>query len=360
MKTEPQARLLAEADRPSRTHLRQPDGRNVYLFGAYGAALPGYEAPHVSDGVYQRRWNPLRKEWILVSAGRQGRAFLPELSACPLCPARSNRHSEIPAEHFQVAVFENRFPSMRGSGVCEVVVYSDQHDAAFSTLSSNALHHLMAAWTERYEDLGSRPEVDYVFIFENRGEAVGVTLHHPHGQIYAYPFVPPVAETELKAGREHGRGGKGCLHCQLIRDEVQSETRLLFNREGFAAYVPEYARWPYEVHVAPIIHRGALPDLGEAERLRLGKALQIVAGAYDRLFDVPMPYMMVIHQQPTDGAAHPEAHLHAEFYPLLRDANRLKYFAAGECGAGTFVSDSLPEEKAESLRTALRAEGVPI
>jgi UDPglucose--hexose-1-phosphate uridylyltransferase len=195
--------------------------------------------------------------------------------------------------------------------------------------------------------------VRYVYIFENRGEAVGVTLHHPHGQIYAYPFIPPAVGAELQAGRAHARKGNGCLQCELIGDERRAKDRMLFERGGIVAYVPAYARFPGEVHVAPVGRVGALPDLTPGLLLNFGEALQGVARAYDRRFEVPMPIMMAMHQRPTDGRPHPEAHLHVEFYPLLRDSRRLKYLAAGECGSGTFVSDSLPEEAAAALRKAL-------
>jgi UDPglucose--hexose-1-phosphate uridylyltransferase len=180
-----------------------------------------------------------------------------------------------------------------------------------------------------------------------------VTLHHPHGQIYAYPFIPPVPDTELRAGRAHLRLTNQCLHCSLIEEELQADERVLFVDGGMAAYVPGYARWPYEVHVAPVEHLEALPEMSLNGRASFGKALQRVARAYDRLFSQPMPYMMVIHQRPTDGDAHPEAHVHAEFYPVMRAPGRLKFLAGGECGAGTFVSDGLPEEKAAELKRLL-------
>jgi len=230
------------------------------------------------------------------------------------------------------------------------VVYTDQHEASFGSLSPKQLSALVNVWTDRYRELSSRPEVKYVFIFENRGEAVGVTLTHPHGQIYGYPLIPPVAETELRAGRAHARRTNGCLQCHLVQTELESEKGTLFVEQGIAAYVPSYARWPYEVHVAPVRHAGALPDLTPGRRDALGRALQRVARAYDRLFESPMPYMMSIHQRPTDGRSHPEAHLHVELYPVGRMRGRLKYLAGGECGAGTFVSDGLPEEKAAELR----------
>ncbi len=377
--------------RLARTELRQPDGRRVYLYGRFTAAPPGYEAPALGSGAYQRRWNPLRQEWVLVAASRQGRTFLPERAACPLCPSTPEHSSEIPASGFEVAVFENRFPAMRSgapagdepppqpspqgggrgldeaspqgggsehvaepsAGVCEVVVYTDQHEGSFGTLPAARLERLMEVWTDRYRELGARADVRYVFIFENRGEAVGVTLHHPHGQIYAYPFIPPVVEVELRAGRSYARRRGGCLQCALIASERESRERMVIHEAGVAAYLPAYARWPYEVHVASTAHFGALPDLAPALRRSLGRALQRVAAAYDRLFDAPMPYMMVIHQRPTDGRAHPQAHLHVEFYPILRDRGKPKYLAGCESGAGTFVNDTLAEERAAALRGAL-------
>lgn len=335
-----------------RTERRQPDGRRLYLYGDHGPAPQNYAAPRRAEGTYDRRRSPLRREWVLVAAARQDRTFLPEADACPLCPSRPGRSTEIPASRFQLAVFENRFPAMR-PGACEVVVYTDRHEGSLASLDESATRYLVDVWADRYRELGSRPEIDYVFIFENRGEAAGVTLHHPHGQIYGYSFIPPVAKTELDAGRAYVRAGKGCLHCSLVAAERAERSRLLLRTSGMVAYVPSFARWPYEVHVAPIRHRGALPELSRGERRDLGETLHRIAQAYDRLFDRPMPYVMAMHQRPTDGRPHPEAHLHVEFYPLQRAVDRLKFMAGGECGAGTFVSDSLPEEMASELSRVL-------
>ncbi|MDQ6879193.1 MAG: galactose-1-phosphate uridylyltransferase, partial [Candidatus Dormibacteraeota bacterium] len=203
--------------RLSRRLLRQADGRGVYLYGSYAAAPAGYRSPERPSGTYDRRWNPLRAEWVLVAASRQDRTFLPERANCPLCPSTPSWSSEVPAGAFDLAVFENRFPSMpEGNGVCEVVVYTEKHEATLGSLTEGQMSALVEAWTDRYRQLARRPDVSYVYIFENRGEAVGVTLHHPHGQIYGYPFIPPVAETELRAGRDHARRGGGCLQCHLV------------------------------------------------------------------------------------------------------------------------------------------------
>jgi UDPglucose--hexose-1-phosphate uridylyltransferase len=336
--------------RAARTDIVQPDGRHVYLYGAFTPPPADYQAPSMPNGVYQRRWNPLRREWVLVAASRQGRTFLPERADCPLCPSRPGHSSEIPAAQFQAAVFENRFPAMvparPAGGSCEVVVYTDEHEGSFATLPADRLALLAEVWADRYRDLSSRRGIRYVFIFENRGEQVGVTLHHPHGQIYAYPFIPPVAALELR------RQTPGCLQCRLIADELKGRRRVLINADGIVAYIPGYARWPYEVHVATRAHRATLPSLTSATRQRLLSAMQRIARAYDRLFQVPMPYMMAMHQAPAGRPIAP-AHLHIEFYPVLRDQGKLKYLAGSESGAGVFINDTLAEESADRLRAVL-------
>ena len=333
-----------------RTEIVQPDGRHVYLYGEFSPPPQDYQAPAMPAGVYQRRWNPLRREWVLVAASRQGRTFLPERSRCPLCPSRPGHSSEIPASAFEAAVFDNRFPAMvpapPAGGKCEVVVYTDEHEGSFADLPEPRLERLAQAWTDRYRALTATPGIRYVFVFENRGEQVGVTLHHPHGQIYAYPFLPPVAAAEL------GRRRAGCLQCRLIQDEIDGKRRLLINSAGIVAYVPGYARWPYEVHVMPETHRSSLLEMTSRLRMSLLTAMQRIVRAYDRLFDAPMPYMMSMHQAPA-GPAPLHAHLHVEFYPIFRDQGKPKYLAGSESGAGVFINDTLAEESAERLRALL-------
>lgn len=335
--------------RAVRTDVVQADGRHVYLYGDFEPPPENYRAPAMPNGVYQRRWNPLRREWVLVAASRQARTFLPERADCPLCPSTPQHSTEVPAARFEAAVFENRFPAMvpwpPAGGSCEVVVYTDEHEGSFATLPAKRLARLAEVWTDRYRELTSRRGIKYVLIFENRGELVGVTLHHPHGQIYAYPFIPPVAAGELRKTPD------GCLQCRLIQDEVKARRRVLINEGGVVAYVPEYARWSYEVHLAPRAHRSALPDLSTAGRQALLHAMQRITRAYDRLFELPMPYMMAMHQSPGDDVV--QAHLHVEFYPVLRDRGKLKYLAGSESGAGVFINDTLAEESADRLRDVL-------
>lgn len=321
------------------------------------------------------RWNPTTREWVITATQRQERTFLPPRDFCPLCPTKPGGfESEILAPDFDIAVFENKFPSLRreppepavetegmfevrpSRGVCEVVVYTPQHDTTLADQSVERIRRLIAVWTDRYIELGSHPFVDYVFIFENKGEVIGVTLHHPHGQIYAFPFVPPIPSRELAAARDYWMENGRCVHCDVLAQERADGRRIVWEDAEFVALIPFYARWPYEVHILPKRHLGALPDLSADEASSLTRALKTVLVGYDRLFDFSMPYMMVLHQTPTDGKDYPYAHFHIEFYPPHRTAQKLKYLAGSESGAGTFVNDSLPEEKAEELRNVLPTE----
>ena len=331
----------------------QPGGRRIYFYGDFEPPPAGYHARPIAEPEYEPKWDPQRAAWMLAPAGPRRRSSLSSAKDCPLCPSRADFSSEIPSSLFRIVVFDSRLVRLKpGRGASEVVVYTPEHDGSLASFNKRSIGHLVEVWRDRYEELASRPDVDYVFIFENRGEAAGGWPSHPHGEILGYPFIPPLAEVELRAARAH-RQKRGCLQCALIAAERRAKERLLFIAGGIAAYVPSYARWPYETHVGPIEHCGDLNDLSRDQCVALGQALQRVVLAYDRLFSQPMPYMMAMHQRPTDGRPHPEAHLHVEFYPVMRAAGRLKFLAGGECGAGTFVSDGLPEEKAAELKRAL-------
>jgi UDPglucose--hexose-1-phosphate uridylyltransferase len=211
----------------------------------------------------------------------------------------------------------------------------------------------MWVWRHRYGELGAREDVDYVYIFENRGVEVGVTLHHPHGQIYGFPFLPPVPALELAADERLG----GCAPCALLRDELADGRRLVYEDDAVVVYIPYAARWAYEAHVVLREHRPSLLDCEPAELHALAAALQALQRGYDALFDRPFPYIMAVHQAPTDGsrtaAGARRGHLHVEFYPPLRTAEKLKYLAGSEQGAGTFISDTMPEDSAALLREAI-------
>ena len=322
----------------------------------------------------QLRWDPTLKEWVAYATHRQERTFFPPAEYCPLCPTRPGGFpTEVPRESYEIAVFENKFPSFSpdapepeepgtaltptapGRGVAEVVLYSDDHDATLAEMSEGRIRNLVEVWADRYEEIGSLDFVEYVFIFENKGEAIGVTLHHPHGQIYGYPFVPPRPKKELEAADEHRSQNEGrCLHCDLLSNEREDGRRLISEGEHFTAFIPFYAHFPYEVHLYARRCVPSIADLLAEERRDMASVLKRLLVGYDRLFGFSLPYMMVMHQAPTDGADHEGvAHFHVEFYPPNRTADKLKYLAGSETGGGAFIVDVLPEQTAQTLRRAV-------
>ena len=296
-----------------------------------------------------RRFNELRAEEVVYAVQRQDRTFLPAEHHCPLCPTRPGQPpTEIPFPSYEIVVFDNLFPSFEApAGAAEVVVYTDDHHGSFAGLAPERAAALMWVWRQRYEELAARADIAYVLIFENRGVEVGTTLHHPHGQIYGFPFVPPVAGLELDADVRLG----GCASCTLLGRELEAGDRVVLANDAVVAYVPFAARWPYETHVVLREHRPSLGECTAAELAALASALQAVTRGYDRLFARPFPYVMVLHQAPTDGRL--AGHLHVEFYPPLRTATKLKYLAGSEQGAGTFLMDVMPEDSARALREAI-------
>ncbi len=317
----------------------------------------------------ERRWNPILGEWVITATHRQDRTFLPPADHCPLCPTKPGGHpTEIGRPTFDIAVFDNRFPSLRADppppavegtdltpvepsfGACEVVVYTPDHTATLASMSLDRVRRLITVWAHRTLVLGARDEVAYVFVFENKGEQIGVTLHHPHGQIYAYPTIPPVLARETSNAAAHRHRTGGCLWCDLRDQECGDGRRIVATGGGWTATVPFFARWPYEVHIASDRHVGWLHELDAGETDGLARMLLTVIRKYDALFDMSLPYIMAIHQRPTDAGDHAGYHLHIEFYPPNRTATKLKYLAGSEAGAGAFINDTLPEETAAALR----------
>ncbi len=315
------------------------------------------------------RWHPLRQEWVITATHRQERTFHPPPEYCPLCPTRTGElPTEVPEPDYEIVVFENRFPSLLreppepavapvpfspvrpSEGVCEVVLYTPDHNATLTDLPVQRIEQLIAVWCDRYESLSQRPEVQYVFIFENKGREIGVTLSHPHGQIYAYPFIPPVIERELDAQQSHYERTGNCLLCEMLAYERASGERLVDENADWLALVPFFARYPYEVWLLPKAHRRDLSDLPAGERATLAQILKRVLLRYDHLWGFSMPYIMAQHPRPSDGKPHPEWHFHIEFYPPYRTPDKLKYLAGSESGAGVFINDTLPEQTAAELR----------
>ncbi len=323
----------------------------------------------------ERRFDPTSGEWVTFATHRQNRTYKPE-DFCPLCPTRpGGEPTEIPYPEFEVVTFDNLFPSFSphppapevdstglyrtapAVGRCEVVVYSDDHAVTFSDLDAERVRMLVDVWADRTAILGADREISYVMPFENKGETVGTTLSHPHGQIYGYPEVPPRPRQELEAARAyHARKGR-CVYCDVVREELGDGRRVVAEEGGWVAWVPFSARFPYEVRVAPTVHRPALTDLDDTERDGLASMLSLVARIYDRLWRFSLPYVMAFHQRPTDGDERWEAlsHLHVEFCPPNRAPDRLKYLAGSELAGGAFVTDVAPEAAAAELRSARMA-----
>jgi UDPglucose--hexose-1-phosphate uridylyltransferase len=323
--------------------------------------------PHAPNA--HLRWHPLRGEWVAYAGHRQHRTFLPPAEYNPLAASTSPEHpTEVPAGPWDVAVFENLFPTLTMSahdppqlavptapahGVCEVVVFTQDSQASLGTLPLCHIELLVDVWADRYEELGRLPDVAYVYPFENRGVEVGVTLHHPHGQIYAYPFVPPVPARELEQQREYqARHGRGLVE-DLVARELDEGTRMIYAGPHVSAFMPICARYSYEVWIAPLRVAPSFAALTRDERRDFARALKTVLLKFDGLWQRPFPYILAFHQAPTDAAPHPEAHLHAEFYPALRMRGRLKYLAGSEIGAGVFTADTVPEEKVKELQAVV-------
>jgi UDPglucose--hexose-1-phosphate uridylyltransferase len=349
--------------------LLKPDGRNLTLYGRYPIA-PDIQAPSPTSEPLRSnphlRWHPLRGEWVAYASHRQSRTFMPPPQYNPLAPTVDPQFpTELPAGEYDIAVFDNRFPSMTvlahdpptaivdtlpAHGICEVVVFDRNPQQSLGTLTLDRLDLLLQVWGDRTRILSSYPQIQYILPFENKGVEVGVTLHHPHGQIYAYPFVPPVPARMLEQQQMYYQKYQRSLVADLIQREIADATRILYKDDQAIAFVPVCARYPYEVWVAPISPCNSFTNLSPEQRWSLAKALKTVALKYDGLWQRSFPYLLAWFQAPTDGQAHPEFHLHAEFYPPYRTADKLKYLAGTELAAGMFANDTLPEEKARELQ----------
>src|SRR5580698_6976831 len=272
------------------------------------------------------RWHPLLRQWVVISAHRQDRPQMPE-GWCPFCPGSGR----VP-ESYDVHLYPNDFPAFEGT--CDVVLYSPEHHLLPSQLPVSQWEKVIALWTRRTAELAADPRVKHVMIFENQGEPVGVTMPHPHGQIYGFPFIPPRVEREGEAAP--------CAHCKVVEDELLDGRRILVENRDFVLFVPFFARFPYETQIYARRHVASLTALSEAESKSLAETISLIRKKYDALFGFPMPLMMVVHQ---------DAHFYIEFLPLQRSATKLKYLAAVESASWTFLNDVVPEEAAIRLRT---------
>ncbi|MHA6794490.1 galactose-1-phosphate uridylyltransferase [Pseudonocardia bannensis] len=353
--TKPPTTARAAAAPPC-TSGRLADGREIVFYDesprARRVIADTRDLPPVT-GHSEIRYDPLLDEWVALAAHRQARTFLPPADRCPLCPSGPGRATEIPAPDYDVVVFENRFPAFGGElGRCEVVCFSSDHTTSFSRLSPERVRLIVDVWADRTVRLAAHTGVEQVFCFENRGAEIGVTLDHPHGQIYGYPFLTPRTRRQLDSAHRHrDRTGRN-LFADVLAAERDAAVRVVAETAHWTAFVPTAARWPVEVHLYP--HRGApdLPALTSDERDDLATLYLDLLARLDALHGDaagPLPYMACWHQAPvhTDRDL---ARLHLEIFSVRRAPGRLKYLAGSESGMGVFINDTLPEQVAARLR----------
>jgi len=355
-----------------RTVTRLADGRELIYFDESGDSVRDAVDRRVlplPPSASELRYDPLRSDWVAVAAHRQSRTHLPPSAECPLCPSTESRLTEIPASDYDVVVFENRFPSFShragdsaapllpdltpvrpGTGRCEVVCFTAEHGESFAGLTQARVRTVVEAWADRTADLSTLPGVEQVFCFENRGEEIGVTLHHPHGQIYAYPFVTPRTRQMLASARAYAETHDGAnLFAAVLAAEQRADERIVAVNEHWTAFVPAFARWPFEVHVYPHRRLPDIPALSGAERDAFGPLYLEVLRRLDGLFDLPMPYISAWHQAPVHSDRD-LAYLHLELFSVRRAPGKLKHLAGSESGMDVFINDVRPELAARMLR----------
>jgi UDPglucose--hexose-1-phosphate uridylyltransferase len=330
--------------------------------------------------TWEERWHPLREEWVILAAHRQDRPWsgetikqiqtdLPEhVADCYLCPGNARVSGQLNPPYQQTLVFDNDHPCVSetapaelaepvginrnrpAQGIARVVCYSPKHNLTLAELSVGEIEKLLRVWQEQYVDLGSRVEIDHVLIFENKGEVVGVSNPHPHCQIYATNFVFKFIETEARASERHFAETGRVLFQDIIAAERQDGRRIIAENDSAIAFLPYFARYAYEVFVSPKQTHASLAALSDSEVRDLSEVLKQVLIKFDNLWQMPFPYVMPLHQAPTDGGDYSSFHFHIEFHPPLRKPNLFKYLAGPEIGGGNFLSDTSPEEKAAELR----------
>ncbi len=331
---------------------------------------------------WEERWHPLREEWVVVAAHRQHRPWSGEtvrhtgaptpnyVADCYLCPGNARVSGARNDEYTGTFVFDNDLPCVSveaptsvaepggifrnrpARGSARVVCYSPRHNLTLAELDASSVDALVHVWQEQYRELGGRDEIDHVLIFENKGEAVGVSNPHPHCQIYATNFVFKTIENEARASERHLRETGRVLFQDVLDAERLDGRRIVCENETAIAFVPYFARYAYEVYVAPKATRASVADLADDERRDLAAMLRQVVIRYDNLWRMAFPYVMALHQAPTDGGDYGGFHFHVELHPPLRQPNLLKYLAGPEIGGGNFLSDTVAEEKAAELCAA--------
>jgi UDPglucose--hexose-1-phosphate uridylyltransferase len=334
----------------------------------------------MTRGRWEQRWHPLREEWVIVSAHRQDRPWIGEtvsgrdgevaayMPDCYLCPGNTRSNGERNPDYKKTFVFDNDHPCVApdapldppqplgihraraATGIARVICYSPFHNLTLAEMEPRDAEEVVATWQRQFRDLGDRPEIHHVLMFENKGEAVGVSNPHPHGQIYATNFVFKTIENEANVCRRYLEETGSILFQDILGAEKEDGRRILYENDTAMAFVPYFGRYAYEVFVAPKTTHPNIARLSDAEVVDFADALQRVLVKFDNLWQMSFPYVMPLHQSPTDGGDYRAFHFHIEFHPPLRKPNLLKYLAGPEIGGGNFLSDTVPEEKAAELK----------
>ncbi|WP_197281146.1 MULTISPECIES: galactose-1-phosphate uridylyltransferase [unclassified Mycobacterium] len=352
------------------TRAKLADGRDLLFF-----ALPGHRPTPVEDRRplpardgqrTELRFDRTTGQWVIVAALRQDRTYKPPPDQCPLCPGPTGLTSEVPAPDYDVVVFENRFPSLSGTGAAlappgdgfvsvpgqgrsEVICFSSDHTGSFAGLAPAHGRLVVEAWRHRTGELMTTPGVEQVFCFENRGEEIGVTLTHPHGQIYGYPYLTPRTAAMLGQAREHRNRHGTNLFGDLLAGEVADGGRIVARDDLFTAFVPFAARWPVEVHIYPNRFVRNVTELDGDELDAFARVYLDVLRRFDRMYSAPLPYISALHQY-ADTDAQADGYFHVELMSIRRSATKLKYLAASESAMDAFISDVTPESVAGRLR----------
>lgn len=354
-----------------RTERLMADGRTIRYYDTSGQERTAVDQREKEDqpGIGELRLDPLLNEWVAMAAHRQGRIFLPPKELCPLCPTKPGLLSEIPEADYEVVVFDNRFPSLRppgdnwalpselnldtpivhSAGKCEVVCFTAEHATSFKDLSLPRIATLLTAWRDRTAEISRLPFIEQVFIFENRGEEIGVTLFHPHGQIYAYSYITPRTEKMLAVARAHKERTGKVLMDEIVAREMRDEVRIVAQNKNWIAYVPWASRYPFEIHVAPLRPVADLTELDGDQSADFPAIAKEVMLRLDGVFGIEMAYIAAWHQAPV-RVGRDLLRLHWQITSVRRQPGKLKYLAGSESAMGAFIMDMKPEQSAAQLR----------
>lgn len=361
----------------NRTAAQLADGREIFFYDDAPRSREIYDPREITcdGGGSELRYDPFLAEWVAVAAARQNRIHLPAADQCPLCPSTQGRATEVPQADYDVVVFENRFPSFSGgtalapdaatqavntggdltqirhdgAGRCEVVCFAADHSSSLAEQTPARLRTVVDAWADRSRALVETGQVDQVYCFENRGQEIGVTLHHPHGQIYGYPFPTPRTKRILDSASDYRQRTGGDLFADTLAAEQAAQERIVARSDYWTAFVPAWARWPIEVHIYPNRPVRTLPELSSEERDDFASLYLDLLWRGDGLFSTPLPYISGWQQAPASAEGE-DFRLHLQFFSIRRAEGKLKYLAGSESGMGVFINDIAPEQAAQRLR----------